>query len=313
MLPLSTFTLRIAFVFLVSYSSSEMATRSSKPPVDVSNLLKLLLDPEAEPSTIQDAPRCWVCLNLDWGYKDGTAIISITRLLKDLQEASKSGCVYCTIICNTGKIYGSEMRSKLNEAILHTNHMNPRSTVICWRSPCRSRDGPFALSRGTMDIQLQMSLSPETEPWGRFNKSESIPTSARSVESMNFCKDRLRECLASHLNCQPRQVSRPTRLLFLGDCQSSMKIVESYKECLQYAALSHCWGSSKNLKLERSNEESMKHLIPWNLLPQAYQDAVTVCRELRIDYLWIDSLCIKQDDKQDWNREAAKMVSTTTR
>jgi hypothetical protein len=40
-------------------------------------------------------------------------------------------------------------------------------------------------------------------------------------------------------------------------------------------------------------------------LPKSYQDAVTVTRGLRLRYLWIDALCIVQDDKAigSWNRE----------
>lgn len=37
------------------------------------------------------------------------------------------------------------------------------------------------------------------------------------------------------------------------------------------------------------------------------QDAVTVTRALGIRYLWIDSLCIIQDSRDDWSREASKM------
>jgi hypothetical protein len=44
-------------------------------------------------------------------------------------------------------------------------------------------------------------------------------------------------------------------------------------------------------------------------LPKTFKDAVVITRKLRIQYLWIDSLCIIQDDQEDWEREAAKMAS----
>ena len=43
-------------------------------------------------------------------------------------------------------------------------------------------------------------------------------------------------------------------------------------------------------------------------LPKTFLDAVKFSRYLGIRYLWIDSLCIIQDDDEDWNREAALMV-----
>jgi Heterokaryon incompatibility protein (HET) len=38
-----------------------------------------------------------------------------------------------------------------------------------------------------------------------------------------------------------------------------------------------------------------------------FQDAVRVCRRLGIRYLWIDSLCIIQDSKDDWELESSKI------
>jgi hypothetical protein len=49
--------------------------------------------------------------------------------------------------------------------------------------------------------------------------------------------------------------------------------------------------------------------IPFADLPKTFQDAVTITRSLGVEYLWIDSLCIIQDDKDDWTREAARMKS----
>jgi hypothetical protein len=47
--------------------------------------------------------------------------------------------------------------------------------------------------------------------------------------------------------------------------------------------------------------------IPMQTMPQNFQDAVLVTRRLGINFLWIDCLCIIQDDPQDWNAEAATM------
>lgn len=47
--------------------------------------------------------------------------------------------------------------------------------------------------------------------------------------------------------------------------------------------------------------------VKTNTLPQSFQDAVWLAHELGIRYLWIDSLCILQDDPEDWARESAHM------
>lgn len=43
-------------------------------------------------------------------------------------------------------------------------------------------------------------------------------------------------------------------------------------------------------------------------MPSTFQDAVTITRTLGLKYLWIDSLCIIQDDDSDWETQSAKMA-----
>ncbi|KAI1153574.1 heterokaryon incompatibility protein-domain-containing protein [Nemania diffusa] len=51
----------------------------------------------------------------------------------------------------------------------------------------------------------------------------------------------------------------------------------------------------------------MKQNVSWHSIPKLYQDAITITRELQIEYIWIDSLCIIQDDLGDWERESIRM------
>ncbi|KAL8726181.1 MAG: hypothetical protein Q9181_006152 [Wetmoreana brouardii] len=43
-------------------------------------------------------------------------------------------------------------------------------------------------------------------------------------------------------------------------------------------------------------------------LPTVVRDAVTVTRRCGIQYLWVDAICICQDDEQEWESEAAAMA-----
>ena len=76
-----------------------------------------------------------------------------------------------------------------------------------------------------------------------------------------------------------------------------------------FVALSHCWGIGQNFCTTRSNLEAHKAEILISQLPRTFKDAITVVRGLGLRYLWIDSLCIVQDDPEDWQQEAAKMAS----
>lgn len=56
--------------------------------------------------------------------------------------------------------------------------------------------------------------------------------------------------------------------------------------------------------------ENIKHRIAAVLmedLPKTFRDAVQITRRLGVRHLWIDSLCIIQDSKEDWGIEAARM------
>lgn len=52
--------------------------------------------------------------------------------------------------------------------------------------------------------------------------------------------------------------------------------------------------------------------IDWDDLPRTFQDAVITTRAIGIQYLWIDSLCIIQDDLGDWRQESSKMAEVYT-
>lgn len=43
-------------------------------------------------------------------------------------------------------------------------------------------------------------------------------------------------------------------------------------------------------------------------IPKTFSDAITVTHKLSIPYLWIDSLCIIQDDPGDWAVESSRMA-----
>ena len=53
--------------------------------------------------------------------------------------------------------------------------------------------------------------------------------------------------------------------------------------------------------------ESRKVSIPFMSPPRTFQDAVIITRKLGIRYLWIDSLCILQDSRDDWEKESMVM------
>jgi hypothetical protein len=57
----------------------------------------------------------------------------------------------------------------------------------------------------------------------------------------------------------------------------------------------------------KKTESQFQHGLPVEDLPQPIQDAMEVTRRLGVPYLWVDRLCIIQDDKEDTKAECDRM------
>ena len=121
-------------------------------------------------------------------------------------------------------------------------------------------------------------------------------------------------CMKDHAACRKTVGGYPSRLLDLHDSgKGRVSLVDTtrmQKVRPKYFTLSHCWGKHQLLKTTRQNmAKHQEEGIQICDLPNTYTDAVRVARRLGAQYLWIDSLCIIQDSKEDWEREAAAMAS----
>lgn len=110
----------------------------------------------------------------------------------------------------------------------------------------------------------------------------------------------------------------PTRVLQIDDTNTpmsagggsslSLKLVEPpHSTQTEYACLSHCWGKLGPVKTTKASKLQFLQCIPWDVLPRSFQEAISFAHMLNIRYLWIDSLCIIQDDPDDVEREIRQM------
>lgn len=99
----------------------------------------------------------------------------------------------------------------------------------------------------------------------------------------------------------------PTRVIDVRSTQ--LKLLDpSPSGSHQYVALSHCWGTCRDFLTTRENVDDRKAGFKLSDLPATFRDAVTATRALDIPYLWIDSVCILQGDKDDWEIEGSRMA-----
>lgn len=129
---------------------------------------------------------------------------------------------------------------------------------------------------------------------------KEIVANTRVDECVYLAKQWIALCHETHLICHHYQLSRlPTRVIDVGsdyrhDCP---RLVEPGAQADRYIALSHCWGNGRHFTTETTNIQERLKGMRWELLPKTFQDAISITRKLGIQYLWIDSLCILQDDR----------------
>lgn len=115
-------------------------------------------------------------------------------------------------------------------------------------------------------------------------------------------------CQDTHKACRPeRQLRLPTRVLKINEDDVLLYLTRE-NDHFRYTTLSHCWGTSSFLTLNVNNYHDFQQSIPFLDLSKNFQDAITISRVLGYDYIWIDSLCIVQEDPQDWINEPGHMA-----
>lgn len=134
-------------------------------------------------------------------------------------------------------------------------------------------------------------------------------------ETVEFTRRMLQNCQDHHGGCRLEPEwghDLPSRVLSITESAGEIfvRLTESQGLSGRYCALSHCWGPKDKRPLRTTTTNYPEHLasIPWDSLPPLFQDAITLTMSIGMGYLWIDSLCIVQDDRQDWLEESKKMA-----
>lgn len=89
-----------------------------------------------------------------------------------------------------------------------------------------------------------------------------------------------------------------------------LRLIDVETDCLvekrnleRYVALSYVWGAVSNFRLTKANRAAL--LTPGslkkvsNLLPKTIKDTITLVRRLGVRFLWVDALCLLQNDAED--------------
>lgn len=182
-------------------------------------------------------------------------------------------------------------------------------------------DGPFrevhAVIKGPFKPMVRSKLfnsrilQLDTKKEGQF-----AHFSGRVVEKQvdfSRCQEWLTKCVEHHGKTCTKDSMNPTDF--------GMRLVDVKRRCVvgaskgnRYIALSYVWGPKEVAKQLMLLDNTYDRLTtPGGLsdshqdIPKTIRDALEITSTLGFDYLWIDALCIRQDDKADQDLQIEKM------
>ncbi|KAK3676028.1 hypothetical protein LTR78_004220 [Recurvomyces mirabilis] len=119
------------------------------------------------------------------------------------------------------------------------------------------------------------------------------------------------DCESQHALCNaPANGVRPARLLEVtGTSDEHIQLVPGHLVDEGYVALSYCWGKAEIPILTKARLQDSKLLPRIKDLPLLYRGVMRLLSVMQIRHLWIDSLCIVQDDDEHRDREIRGMGS----
>lgn len=151
--------------------------------------------------------------------------------------------------------------------------------------------------------------------------TRELPDNTGSEASFSIAESWLETCLCGHSDGGSTQTPHlfadhsytARRLVELSP--TSVRVVDGASVKEPYATLSYCWGPSaqwpwgpRRIAETHLNFELEKGLSR-EALPKTIRQAVLVVERLKLRYLWVDAMCILQNDLSDWLRESKNMAA----
>lgn len=242
---------------------------------------------------------------------DGTVSLIHYGRIDELQQAMRSGCHLCSLFGRCLRLSRTEDKSTLSSASYSMRYSKDPSRFQLWLGSNSPQSRPH-----TLNILMGKIPSHWLTICRRYSSSLSSNFTG-SPECFDLASLWLYSCFENHPRCSVQDEAPnelPSRLLHVRMVDEAIEVrlwlveIEEDDE-IQYLTLSHCWGKEEGITLTRDTLEDFTKSITLESLPQTFIDAIKVTLKLGFEYLWIDSLCIVQDDEEDWKRESTNMGS----
>ncbi|KAH8626983.1 hypothetical protein IG631_19001 [Alternaria alternata] len=251
-------------------------------------------------------PKCRLCNDFQRSARQFRLAFDCSQ--KDLIQSTKGGCVICSFLLEGFQHFEPKLGVLQNHDRIHV-----------WGSDV---DGGGAVemevfSGGALRLRLEFfNTKGKSSVLRGARMLPTIPGDTRAQASTDWAKQRLQECVDLHASCVQESIPElSTRVLDLrpdADDMMNVRLINTQGLNARYACLSHRWSRPAALATLKSNYVSHTKGIGWDVLPKTFIEAILIAQDLGLRYLWIDSLCIIQDDEDDKCHEIARMSSIYT-
>lgn len=219
--------------------------------------------------------------------------------LNQFSQAAEKGCMLCSIIYRGAKaVISADVADEVNISLeIQSDRMVTKAY----------------LEDHSILHQICFRGNPAHLPsWNDLEPKELLCRNFRDERCFDKIKQWLTVCTNTHEGPRCRQsveTPLPRRLVAIKNTADrlSLALELTNGETGRYIALSHCWGGYTGCQTTTANIASRTSGIDYDSLPQTFKDAIYCALQFDVSYIWIDSLCIIQDDTEDWESESAKM------
>ncbi|KAF2122477.1 heterokaryon incompatibility protein-domain-containing protein [Lophiotrema nucula] len=250
--------------------------------------------------------RCWLCNDLEKKDEDDVRLGFDFTPVELIRSVGEQGCASCTVI-----LVG------LRNAIGHNYLIEQDVRRVYARCRSMRNRKPTTL---TLEVYFEKEypklelefFSLQDEAWKAIMPRTCMSGHPLSPEALAWVRSLLDTCISNHTMCRNYVMPRlPKRVLAISPSiwkGVEVKLIENHDISAPYAAFSHCWGNHRTYVTTRATLDDHKNGIEWHRIPKTFQEAIRFSLQLNIRYIWIDSLCIVQDDATDWEVESSKMA-----
>lgn len=271
------------------------------------------MEPSNEPRALV-CSRCWFSFFSSPEFKGigriqhESAPLEYKVTVSELKQSANAGCNWCSLILSN-KEYVEDLtledgQPPLNELTVGFGSV-PRMITEAFTPNGYNRFGLWI--NGASNYLTAFTTC--DDPVAQLVTAREIDNRVDSARAYNQIQEWLKQC-SGHRECSnPEQRILPSRVIEVSPEQNTesprLFVTNGLKG--SYAALSYCWGRNQVGITTRKNINERRSQLGVKSLSRSVQDAIVVTKRVGLNYLWVDAICIIQDDADDIVAELAKM------